>query len=195
MTKASTLKRRINVPRIVVTAIAAAIFIKTFALDLVIVRGDSMIPTIGTSTVALVARCAYGVRFPVSGTWGIRWAEPMPGDIVLVAPVDRTSRRVIKRVFELGPAYLKAESGMLSGRGGSVKLEPASSTRLAGFSFLPAGRVFLVGDNGSQSFDSRNYGSVPIEKILGKVLIYSGGISDSAVKSHESKDAVADVDR
>jgi len=143
-----------------------------------------MSPTIETSTVALVALCAYGIRFPFSGTWVLRWAEPEPGDIVLVAPVDRDARRVVKRVFELGPAYLKTEAGVLSGRGGFVRLEPSSSTRLAGFSFVPAGRVFIVGDNGSQSFDSRNYGSVPIEKILGKVLFYSGGLSGSAMKSH-----------
>jgi len=195
VTSTKTAKARINVPRIVVAAILVAFLMKTFALDLVIVHGDSMNPTIGTSTVALVARCAYGIRIPVSGTWIMRWAEPKPGDIVLVAPVEGVARRVIKRVFEMGPAYLKTEAGVLSGRGGTIILEPGSSARLAGFSYLPAGRVFIVGDNGSQSFDSRNYGSVPIEKILGKVLVYSGGPSGSAVKSHESKDAAADVDR
>jgi len=195
MHEVSTKKRYIHVPRIVVTAMLVALFIKTFAVDLVIVRGDSMSPTIGASTVALVARCAYGLRLPVSGTWVLRWAEPEPGDIVLVAPVDRNSRRVIKRVFELGPAYLRAEAGMLSGRGGSVKLEPDSSSRLYGFFYLPSGRVFIVGDNGDRSFDSRDYGSLPIETILGKVLLYSGGLSGSTIKSHESKDAAADVDR
>jgi hypothetical protein len=91
---------------------------------------------------------------------------------------------VVKRVFELGPAYMKTEAGILSGRGGSIKLELTSSTRLAGYSFLPAGRAFIVGDNGRQSFDSRNYGSVPIEKILGKVLVYSRGPSGSVATSH-----------
>jgi signal peptidase I len=178
------MNRRIRVPRIVVTAIAVAILIKTFGIDLVIIRGDSMSPTIGAGTVALVVRCAYGIRLPVSGTWAVRWAEPEPGDIVLASPDDRGSRRVVKRVFELGPAYMKTEAGILSGRGGSIKLELTSSTRLAGYSFLPAGRAFIVGDNGRQSFDSRNYGSVPIEKILGKVLVYSRGPSGSVATSH-----------
>ena len=195
MTRTKTTKARIHVPRIVVAAITVAFLIKTFAVDLVIVRGDSMSPTIGTSTVALVARCAYGIRLPLSGTWVVRWAEPKPGDIVLVAPVEGLARRVIKRVFELGPAFLRTEAGVLFGRGGTIMLEPGSSARPAGFSYLPAGRAFIVGDNGGQSFDSRNYGSVPIEKILGKVLVYSRGPAGSAAKSHESKDAVADVDR
>jgi len=183
MTRHKKTNVRIHVPRIIVSAIFIAFIIKTFVLDLVIVRGESMSPTIGTSTVALVARCAYGVRFPVSEFWALRWAEPRPGEIVLVAPVDNSSRLVVKRVFELGPAYLKMEAGVLIGRGGSIKLEPASSIRFAGSSFLPAGRVFIVGDNGTQSFDSRNYGTVPIEKIQGKVLLYSGGLFGSAIKS------------
>lgn len=166
-----------------VSAILVALFIKVFVVDLVIVRGDSMKPTIRTGTVALVARCSYGLRFPAAGKWALRWSEPNLGDIVLVAPVDSVSKQVIKRVFEIGPAFLKSEAGVLSGRGGSIVLESNSSTRLAGYSYLPFGRVFLIGDNGSQSFDSRNYGSVPIEKILGKVLFYSGGPSGSAVKS------------
>lgn len=180
MIKARATNSRIRVPRIVVAAVLVAVLLKTFVLDLVIVQGESMSPTIGTSTVALVARCAYGLRLPVTGSWALRWAEPEPGDIVLVAPADGVSRRVVKRIFESGPAYLKAEAGVLTGRGGSVKLEPGSLERLAGFSYVPAGRVFIVGDNGGRSFDSRNYGSVPIEKILGKVLVYSGGLSGSA---------------
>ncbi len=177
-------KRPIYVSRIVVTAILVALLVKTFAVDLVIVRGDSMSPTIRAGTVALVARYAYGIRSPISGNLALRWAEPKPGEIVLVAPTDKVSRRAVKRVFELGPAYLKSEAGILLGRGGSIKLEPTSSSRLAGFSYLPAGRVFIVGDNGSRSFDSRDYGSVPIEKIIGKVLLYSGGLAGSVEKSH-----------
>ncbi len=183
MTSVRAIKRPIHVPRIVVTAIVLAILIKTFAMDLVIIQGDSMSPTIAAHTVALVARCAYGIRLPISGAWVVRWAEPKPGEIVLVSPVDNSSRLVVKRVFELGPAYLKMESGILFGRGGSIKLEPASTIRFAGSPFLPSGRVFIVGDNGTQSFDSRNYGTVPIEKIQGKVLLYSGGLFGSAIKS------------
>jgi len=169
------LNRSLYVSRIVLAAVAAACLVKAFALDLVIIRGDSMSPTIGAGTVALVARSAYGIRLPFSGSYAVRWAEPVPGDIVLVAPAANVSRRAVKRIFETGPAYLKAEAGMLSGRGGTVQLGRSSSARLAGSSYIAAGRVFIVGDNGALSFDSRDYGSVPIETIVGKVLLYAGG--------------------
>ena len=35
---------------------------------------------------------------------------------------------------------------------------------------VAGGRVFLLGDNPDESVDSRNYGSVPVEDLRGKVL-------------------------
>ena len=35
---------------------------------------------------------------------------------------------------------------------------------------LPDGMFFALGDNGAQSYDSRNYGSVPKNNIIGRVL-------------------------
>jgi len=187
--------RRISATRIVAAAAAAALLVKLFALDLVVVRGVSMSPTIRPGTVALVARCAYGLRSPLSGGYLLRWADPLPGDIVLVDPTANGSRRAIKRVFELGPAYMRAEAGTLSGRGGTVTLGSGSSSALAGSPYVGAGRAFVVGDNQGQSLDSRDYGSVPIEKIAGKVLLYAGGRPGPVEKTEHSKDAADDVDR
>lgn len=187
--------RRIYAPGIVAAALAAALVLKLFALDLVIVRGVSMSPTIRSGTVALVARCAYGLRSPFSGDYVVRWAEPAPGDVVLVDPTANGSRRAVKRVFELGPAYMKAEAGTLSGRGGTVSLGAGPSAALAGAPYVGAGRAFVVGDNQGQSLDSRDYGSVPIEKIVGKVLLYVGGRPGPVEKTEYSKDAADDVDR
>ena len=181
--------------RIVVVAVAIAMLVKLFALDLVIVRGVSMSPAIRPGTVALVARFAYGIRSPFSGAYVLRWAEPSPGDIVLVAPTANGSRRAVKRVFELGPAYMKAEAGTLRGRGGTVSLGDSASSALAGSPYVSAGRAFVVGDNQERSLDSRDYGSVPIEKIVGKVLLYAGGRSGPVKKTEYSKDAADDVDR
>ena len=140
------------------------------------------------------AQCAVGIRSPLAGRYALRWAEPRPGDIVLVDPAPAGSRRAIKRVFETGPAFMRAESGILAARGGSVPLGPFSSSKLAGTTYVPAGRAFLTGDNGGSSFDSRDYGSVPIETIAGKVLLYSGGLPRSASKTIDLKDAADDVD-
>ncbi|MBU0928646.1 MAG: signal peptidase I [Spirochaetes bacterium] len=188
-------RRNISAAWIVASAVAAATFVKVFIGDLILVRGVSMSPTIRPDSVALVSRCAYGIRLPFSSGYLARWAEPAPGEIVLVGLLAEGPRRAVKRVFEAGPAYMRAEAGVLSGRGGSVALGPVSSARLAGSTYVPAGRAFLVGDNGGESFDSRDYGSVPIETILGKVLLYSGGPARATEKTDNPKDAADDVDR
>jgi signal peptidase I len=183
---------RLSAVRIIAAAAIAALAIKLFALDLIVVSGESMIPTIRPGAVALVSRSAYGIRSPLSGAYLIAWAVPAPGDIVLVARGPGFPRRAVKRVFEAGPAFLQAEAGMLRGRGGAIPLGPAPTASLAGAPYVPAGRAFIVGDNPGSSYDSRDYGSVPIETILGKVLWYRGGRSGPALETEDGEDAAGD---
>ncbi|HRW24501.1 MAG TPA: signal peptidase I [Spirochaetia bacterium] len=188
-------RERLSAARIIVAAVALAVALKAFAFDLVIVRGDSMSPTIGSGAVAVVSPCAYGLRLPLSGSYLVRWGEPAPGDVVLVSPFPPERRRAVKRVFDVGPAYLVAEAGSLRGRGGIVPLGPSPHSSLAGSAYLPAGRAFVVGDNVGRSIDSRRYGSVPIEKLAGKVLLWFGGAADRTLQTISSKDAAEDADR
>ena len=186
---------RLSAARIIVAAVALAVALKAFALDLVIVSGESMSPTIGSGAVAVVAPCAYGLRLPLSGSYLVRWGEPAPGDIVLVSPFPPERRKAIKRVFDVGPAFIVAEAGSLRGRGGVVSLGPSPRSSLAGTAYLPAGKAFVVGDNAERSIDSRRYGAVPIEKLAGKVLLWFGGAAEPTLRTILSKDAAEDVDR
>ncbi|MDX9897869.1 MAG: signal peptidase I [Spirochaetia bacterium] len=188
-------KRSLSIYRIVTIAVIMALVIKLFVADLILIRGVSMSPTIRSGTVAIVIRCAYGIRLPFWACYLGRWDEPQPGDVVLVTPTPGSPRQAVKRVFECGPAYMRAEAGILSARGGSVMIRPNASTRMAGQLYVPPGRVFVVGDNEEQSFDSRDYGPVPVEKIAGKVLLFRDAVNRSVKKTVYSKDAADDVDR
>lgn len=165
-------KRRLSVPGIVATALLLAFGLRVFVVDLVIVSGDSMEPSVSTGTVVLVLRCAYGLRNPFAGGYIVRWKDPSPGEVVLVEPAGQSSRRRVKRVFETGPAFLNTVAEVLYGRAGAIPLSPANAVRYAGASYLQPGFVFLVGDNAMESFDSRQHGPVPIEMIGGMVLLY-----------------------
>jgi signal peptidase I len=165
-------KRRLSVPGILVTALLLAMIIRLFVVDLVIVSGESMEPSVSTGTVVLVLRCAYGILHPLGKGYIIRWKDPLPGEVVLVEPGSQNGRRRVKRVFETGPAFINTVAGILYGRAGTIPLDPASSVHFAGSTYLQPGFVFLVGDNASLSFDSRQYGPVPIEMIGGMVLLY-----------------------
>jgi signal peptidase I len=143
-----------------------------FLIDLVIISGDSMEPSVSAGTVVLVLRCAYGIRQPFGGGYLLRWKDPVPGQVVLVEPEGRNGRRRVKRVFETGPAFLNTVAEVMYGRAGWVPLAPADAIRYAGTTYLQPGLVFLVGDNQSLSIDSRQHGPVPIEMIGGMVLLY-----------------------
>jgi len=164
--------RRLSVPGILATALILALGIRVFLVDLVIVSGDSMEPSVSAGTVVLVLRCAYGLRQPFGVGYMVRWKDPVPGEVVLVEPVGQDTRRRVKRVFETGPAFLNAVAGVMYGRAGLVPLAPANAIRYAGSTYLQPGFVFLVGDNQLLSFDSRQHGPVPIEMIGGMVLLY-----------------------
>jgi len=164
--------RQLSVPGILATALMLALGIRIFLVDLVIVSGDSMEPAVSTGTVVLVLRCAYGIRQPFGGGYMVRWKDPVPGEVVLVEPTGQDNRRRVKRVFETGPAFLNTIAEVMYGRAGWVRLAPANAIRYAGSTYLQPGFVFLVGDNQSLSFDSRQYGPVPIEMIGGMVLLY-----------------------
>lgn len=165
-------KHRLSVPGIVATALLLALVIRMFVMDLVIVSGESMEPSVSTGTVVLVLRCAYGIRRPFGGGYIVRWKDPFPGEVVLVEPAGQGQRRRVKRVFETGPAFLNTVAEVLYGRAGEIPLSSANAVRYAGSTYLQPGFVFLVGDNVSESFDSRQHGPVPIEMIGGMVLLY-----------------------
>ena len=165
-------KRRLSVVGIVVTALLLALVLRLFVVDLVVISGDSMEPSVSTGTVVLVLRCAYGIRSPFGSGYIVHWKDPSPGEVVLVEPAGQSRRRRVKRVFETGPAFLNTVAGVLYGRAGEIPLSPSLAVRYAGASYLQPGFVFLVGDNASESFDSRQYGPLPIEMIGGMVLLY-----------------------
>ena len=128
--------------RAIIGALILALVMKFFILDFMIAEGQSMIPAIKPGTILVVCKVSYGVRLPWSGTYLFRWGKPREGDVVIFyTPLGEIA---VKRCAELVP-------------------EPAAEA-------LPGEAFFALGDNDSQSYDSRNYGPVPYKNIIGKAL-------------------------
>jgi signal peptidase I len=125
-------------------ALLLAVLLKAFVVDLVVVEGRSMLPTLRPGQVVVVLRAAYGLRLPPDlGGWLILWSLPKPGDLVVAENPD-TGVAVVKRVDWEG-----------SGPGGGG---------------MKTALVYVLGDNPGESLDSRSYGALPVEKIAGRVL-------------------------
>jgi signal peptidase I len=131
-----------------------------------------MAPSAQNGNIALILRCAYGLPQPLGGGYLVQWKEPLPGELVIAYTNAGNGLRALKRVFDVGPAYLRVELGMLYARGGTLTLSGEALGRLRLPYYLEPGTAFLVGDNAGFSYDSRNYGAIPIENIQGKVLLF-----------------------
>jgi hypothetical protein len=141
---------------IIVIATLIALSLKLFVLDFAVIDGPSMLPSYKAGDVVAVLRCAYGLRLPSgagTGKYFLRWGSPRQGEVV-AALRPGSDAVVVKRVAATGPAKLCAVG---SAHDGAV-LD------------LPAGSVFLLGDNMPESMDSRSYGAVSVEAVAGRVL-------------------------
>jgi len=149
--------------------LAAALFLLVNALTARIrVEGPSMENNLFDGDVVIVNRLAY------------RWDSPERGDIVVFHyPLD-PDRRLIKRVIGLpgDEVHIQGDQVFING----VPLEetflpPLADNRsdptLDSTWILGPDEVFVMGDNRDHSHDSRHWGPLAIESIIGKaVFIY-----------------------
>lgn len=101
------------------------------------------------------------------------FSEPERGDIVLFEDPSGGPTPLIKRVIGLPGETLEFRSGELYINGELVE-EPYVSEQ-EGLSFgpvrIPEGSYFVMGDNRDNSLDSRVFGPVPEEDLIGEALL------------------------
>jgi signal peptidase I len=118
------------------------------------VRGSSMEPTLRHGDRVLVRR----VR-----TSGVRTGGVRTGDIVVIERPGRAARRVwvVKRAAAVA--------------GDPVPGSVAHAAGVAPGTAVPAGRLVVLGDNPTHSTDSRVWGYLPTDRLLGVVRRRMGG--------------------
>lgn len=124
----------------------------------------SMQPTLFPGDYVIVNKLAY--RFNQS---------PGRGDVIVFRyPPDPDSIPYIKRVIGLPGDQVNINNGKVYVNGQQL-IEPylTISTHRGGTWSVPAGQLFVMGDNRNNSSDSRTWGYVPLENIIGRAeLIY-----------------------
>ena len=140
----------------VLLALIAAFFVRTPQ-----VSGPSMEPHIAPGEVVLINTLAY------------RFGEPRRGDIVAFRHVtDAVSELFIKRVIGLPGDRVRIDAGMVYVNGAKID-EPYvtfADTRSFPELTVPPNSIFVLGDNRANSEDSRFFGAVPEDALVGRAL-------------------------
>jgi len=147
-----------EVAETVVPAVAIALVINLFLAQATQVLGQSMEPNLHTAQRVVVEKVTY--RF---------FHGPRRGDIVVIDLPEQTDM-LIKRVVGLSGETIEVRGGKVYIEGEEIDepwtVNPGGGNY--GPQTLPPLHVFVMGDNRGASNDSRNFGPVPIEYIVGR---------------------------
>jgi len=146
-----------EVAETVIPAVVIALIINLFLAQATQVLGQSMEPNLHSTQRVVVEKVTY--RF-LHG--------PRRGDIVVI-DLPEQREMLIKRVVGLPGETIEVRNGQVFIEG--ELLGESWTVRPGGGSYgpqtIPPLHVFVMGDNRGASNDSRNFGPVPIEHIVG----------------------------
>lgn len=147
----------------ILIAVVLAFFIRYFIVELYMVEGPSMQPTLVNGERLVVNKFIY--RFKV----------PERGEVLVFRYPQDPSRDFIKRVIGVAGDTIEIKDGRVF-RNGQLLNEPYILEKTKGsypLATIPEGTVFVMGDNRNNSEDSRfsDVGFVPLELIKGKAVM------------------------
>ena len=176
-----------DLPAVLLFALLLAIFVKTFLVQAFFIPSPSMIPTLEIDDRVLVSKIAY------------RFGGPEPGDLVVFdSPlvdkvVDETlwervvrnvvealgmrpagAEDVIKRVLAVGGDRLEIRNNRVLVNGMLMEepyLAPDYQMWDMGPMYVQQDHLWVMGDNRDNSHDSRRFGPVPSDTIVGRAFV------------------------
>lgn len=197
-------------------AVLAILALRWLLFEPYVIPSGSMIPSLLIHDHILVNKLAYGVRFPFTKNWIMKFDDPERGDIVVFRAVNDGGYFMVKRVVGLPGDEIEISSdGQLTINGQLVSRQelenhtspevqapyyhvrpidlgaPYESLRffeekngdksyrimqvLGGLRTdrvmqVPEDHIFMMGDNRDNSSDSRVWGPLPVDHVLGRAM-------------------------
>lgn len=147
----------------ILVAVVLAFFIRYFIVELYLVDGPSMRPTLLSQERLVVNKFIY------------RFRAPERGEILVFRYPQDQSRDFIKRVIAIPGDTIEIKDGRVFVNQ-QLMNEPYILSQTRGdypLATVPAGRIFVMGDNRNNSEDSRfaDVGFVPFDLIKGKAVM------------------------
>ena len=153
----------------IVIAVALAMFIRTFIVELYVVDGPSMRPTLESEERLVVNKFIY------------RFRPPEKGEVLVFQYPRDPSRDFIKRVIATPGDTIEIREGRVLVNDQLLTEDYILEKTRSEYpkSTVPEGRIFVMGDNRNNSEDSRfaDVGFVPYDLIKGEALLVFWPIS------------------
>lgn len=164
-------------------ALLLALVIRTYVVQAFKIPSGSMLQTLLVGDHILVNKFIYGTKIPFSDKRILILTKPRSGDIIVFKFPEDPSRDFIKRVIAVEGDMIESRDKKILVNGKSIN-EPYAqhtdnSTRMGGIEprdnfgpyLVPKNKVFVMGDNRDQSYDSRYWGYVDMKELRGKAFI------------------------
>jgi len=177
--------------------LAIVLVLRSFLFEPFQIPTGSMIPTLEVGDFILVNKYTYGLRLPVIGTKIVAMDEPKNGEIMVFIPPHqdeyfikrvvgipgdrvryqdktlyingkRQNQTFVAQIPPVNPRYLQYRE-KLGEVEHMIQRNPFRDTRVEEW-VIPEGHHFMMGDNRDQSSDSRYWGLVSEENIVGKAV-------------------------
>lgn len=155
-----------EIAKIVIIALIIVVPIRYFLFQPFFVKGQSMEPNFENGDYLIVDEISY------------RFGEPQRGEVVVFKYPNDPSQRYIKRIIALPEEKIEIKEGQViiynpEGRKVLRESDYLSSVFTPGTVSLTLDEdeYYVLGDNRSSSADSRRWGPLPRENIVGRVFI------------------------
>lgn len=155
-----------EVAKIVIIALIIVVPIRYFLFQPFFVKGQSMEPNFENGDYLIIDEISYRLR------------EPQRGEVVVFKYPNDPSQRYIKRIVALPEEKIEIKEGQviiynLEGKRVLEESDYLSSVFTPGTVSLTLAEdeYYVLGDNRSSSADSRRWGPLPKENIVGRAFI------------------------
>ena len=149
---------------LVTLSCASYLFFSRMVVTAVEVKGASMAPTLAAGDRFLLNRFAYLHR------------EPQRGELVVLKDPE-TGEMIVKRIVGMPceTVIMQSDAAYVNGRRlfepYVSKTRPNDRTPLGKATVIPRDHYFVLGDNRNRSVDSREFGTVSRDRIVGVITL------------------------
>ena len=144
-------------------AVIVALLIRHFIVELYVVDGPSMQPTLQDGERLVVNKFIY------------HWRDPLKGEVIIFRYPRDHNRDFIKRVIATGGDTIEIKDGHVYVNDALVNEDYIAEKTRTEYpkQTVPEGTLFVCGDNRRNSLDSRfpDVGFVPLELVKGKAAL------------------------